>query len=135
MRVLLDTNVLIAAFLTRGVCAELLEYVVERHEPVCSAYVVREFQETLAEKFKIPRADAAAAARLLGSRFAMVEPMDLGGPVCRDADDDPVLGTALAGRCTCLITGDRDLLVLKTFRGVAILSPQQFWRFEAEHDE
>jgi putative PIN family toxin of toxin-antitoxin system len=132
MKLVLDTNVLIAAFLTRGVCAELLEYVVKRHEPVCSAYILQEFHEKLVEKFKVSRRDSDAAVRLLASRFAMVDPVELGQRVCRDPHDDPVLGTALAGRCACLITGDRDLLSLRSFRGIAILSPQQFWKFEAE---
>lgn len=79
--------------------------------------------------------DAAAASRLLATRFAMVEPVDLGKRVCRDADDDAVLGTAMAGKCACLITGDRDLLDLKTYRGMPILPPQQFWKFEAERPD
>ncbi|MGH9794970.1 MAG: putative toxin-antitoxin system toxin component, PIN family [Candidatus Acidiferrales bacterium] len=132
MRLLLDTNVLIAAFITRGVCAELLEHVVEKHEPVGSSYVLAEFHDKLVKKFAISRREATAAAHLLASRFAMVEPVELGERVCRDADDDPVLATAVAGHCACLITGDRDLLSLKEFRGVVILSPQQFWKFEAE---
>ena len=131
MRLVLDTNVLIAAFLTRGVCAELLEHVVRRHEPVISEFILQEFERTL-PKFNVTRLDAAAAARLLSTRFSKVRPANLGERVSRDPQDDPVLGTAVAGRCACLVTGDRDLLVLKAYRGIAILAPQQFWKFEAE---
>lgn len=42
---------------------------------------------------------------------------------CRDPDDDKMLETALLGRADCLITGDRDLLVMSPFRGISILSP------------
>lgn len=42
----------------------------------------------------------------------------------------PILGAAVGGKCDCLITGDKDLLARRKFRGVAILSPNDFWRFE-----
>lgn len=57
---------------------------------------------------------------------------DVVPPVCRNPDDDWVLASAQAGRCSCLITGDRDLLVLNEFDGIPILAPSAFWRFEAD---
>jgi putative PIN family toxin of toxin-antitoxin system len=131
MRLVLDTNVLIAAFLTRGICAELLEHVVRRHEAITSEFLLKEFERTL-PKFGVSRSEAAEARRLLAARFALVEPVDLGERVSRDATDDAVLATAVAGRCACLITGDRGLLDLKTYRTIVILPPNQFWKFEAE---
>jgi predicted nucleic acid-binding protein len=44
---------------------------------------------------------------------------------CRDPADAPVLGTAVSGRADLLVTGDADLLVLKRYRGIAIVSPRQ----------
>lgn len=52
--------------------------------------------------------------------------------VCRDADDDHVLATARTGECACIVTGDKDLLVLDAYDGVAIVSPRDFWAFEAQ---
>ena len=45
---------------------------------------------------------------------------------CRDPDDDKFLSLALAGNADGIVTGDDDLLALHPFRGVAILTPQQF---------
>ena len=50
--------------------------------------------------------------------------------VCRDPDDDQVLGTAIAGDAACLITGDKDLLTLGTFETVDILLPKDFAAYE-----
>jgi uncharacterized protein len=47
-------------------------------------------------------------------------------PVCRDPDDDVVLATAVAADAEAIITGDEDLLVLKTYTRVRILTPRQF---------
>jgi putative PIN family toxin of toxin-antitoxin system len=54
------------------------------------------------------------------------ESQPLPARVCRDEDDDVVLATALAGKADVIVTGDEDLLVLKKFRGIEILSPRQF---------
>jgi len=45
---------------------------------------------------------------------------------CRDPNDDKFLEVAVNGGAEALITGDRDLLDLNPFLGVAILSPRQF---------
>lgn len=130
MRLLLDTNVLISALVSRGVCQELLEHCALEHEVVGSSFILEELEDKLVGKFRVPP-DAAAEARALGSRMQLVEPPALDPPVCRDPDDDWVLAAARAGRCDCLITGDRDLLVLNEFDGMPILPPSAFWRFEA----
>jgi putative PIN family toxin of toxin-antitoxin system len=45
---------------------------------------------------------------------------------CRDPKDDKFLELAVSGNATCIVSGDDDLLVLNPFRGVAILTPQEF---------
>ncbi|HEX9670444.1 MAG TPA: putative toxin-antitoxin system toxin component, PIN family [Thermoanaerobaculia bacterium] len=47
-------------------------------------------------------------------------------PACRDPDDDWVLATAVAGEAEVIVTGDGDLLDLRSYRGIAILSPRAF---------
>jgi putative PIN family toxin of toxin-antitoxin system len=126
MRLVLDANVLIAAF------AELLEYCVREHEPVTSTAILEEVRRNLVAKIKVTTAQADQVIKLLRTRFETVEPVSLGARVCRDADDDVVLGTAIAGRCDAIVTGDRDLLDLTNYREVAIVSPRGFWSFESK---
>lgn len=130
MRVLLDTNVLVAAFIARGTCSELLEYCVSNHTLVSSKPLLRELAETLAGKFAYTGRETREVVALLQSRLEVVEPAPLNPPVCRDPDDDVVLGTALAGACDYIVTGDKDLLVLERFREILILVPAEFWRHE-----
>lgn len=132
MRVFLDTNVLIAAFISHGACAEILEYCVVRHDLVGSEYLLEELRRTLAGKFRMGERDSGAAEALLRGRMVLVKAPALPKPLSRDPKDDPILAAAMAGRCACLVTGDKDLLVLKQAGRMPILSPQQFWRFEAE---
>lgn len=131
MRVLLDTNVLIAAFVARGVCADLLEYCVIQHRLVTSRSILDEFEEKLVSKFGASRAEARQAQDLLAEQMELVKTGPLDEPVCRDPDDDVVLATAWAGQCGCLVTGDKDLPEIKIFHGIPILSPRGFWGWEA----
>ena len=62
----------------------------------------------------------------------MVEPARLNENVCRDRDDDNVLAAALEAKADCIVTGDKDLLILKNFRGIKIISPSDFWEFEVK---
>lgn len=131
MKLVLDANVLIAAFVARGVCAELLEYCVRVHEPVTSAAILEEVRRNLVAKVRVTPAQAEQTVKLLRTRLRTVEPLDLGTQVCRDADDDVVLGTAVAGRCEAIVTGDPDLLDLESYRDITIVSPRGFWGFES----
>jgi putative PIN family toxin of toxin-antitoxin system len=131
----LDTNVLLAAFLSRGACHDLLEHVQQHHQIVLSAFILEEFRSKLAGKFRVPEPVTEAAIALLTTAAELVEPLSLASPVCRDPDDDWILATALTGCCRCLITGDKDLLALREHGGFRILAPVEFWRFEAERPE
>lgn len=131
MRVVLDTNVLIAAFVTRGQCNELLEHTARAHTLYASEFILSEFREKLLGKFKVPCPAVEATLSLQRSRMIVLEPAALPEPVCRDPDDDQVLALALAAGAECLISGDKDLLTMENFRGTTILAPAGFWQFEA----
>jgi putative PIN family toxin of toxin-antitoxin system len=47
---------------------------------------------------------------------------------CRDPKDNKILELAISGNAACIVSGDSDLLVLNPFRGVTILTPQEFVR-------
>lgn len=131
MRLVLDTNVLLAAFISRGVCHELLEHCEREHTLVGSEFILGEFEEKLVSKFDAPPSKGREAAALLRSRMELVDPVPLEAPVCRDPDDDWVLASAVAGTCECIVTGDEDLLSLGEYLGVRILAPNTFWNYEA----
>ena len=131
MKILFDTNVLIAAFIVRGICSDLLEHGIRQHLLVTSEFILNEFREKLTSKFNFSAEEAEAASGLLLSRMVVVKPVDLDTAMCRDRDDDTVLATAIAGNCDCIVTGDKDLLALQRFGDTVILTPADFWKYEA----
>jgi putative PIN family toxin of toxin-antitoxin system len=130
MRIVLDTNVLIAAFIARGVCADLLEHCALHHTMVVSEPILAEFREHLTKKFKYTDQEAQDAVDLLRTQMEVVLPQPLDKPVCRDPDDDMVLATAASGNAECIVTGDKDLLIIRRYNNIEIVSPSQFADFE-----
>ena len=125
----LDSSVLIAAYVTRaGVCAELYEEVLQHHDLVLSDYILGEVRRNLSSRFLI--ADSIVQRVIDGmSRAAeIVEPATVPHAACRDPDDLPILGTAVAGKAQWLISVDHDLLDLHSFRGIEIIRPGEFWK-------
>ena len=110
MRLVLDTNVLIAAFISEGVCHELLEHCFLKHEVVLSNRILKELDETLQEKFKFSNQESDQTLELIRSRAILVEPKPLPKEVCRDSDDDWVLATGTAGGCQAIVSGDKTSL-------------------------
>lgn len=132
MKIVLDTNVLVAAFIARGKCHSLVERCLQVHSVITSDFILQEFQEKLTQKFKLSSEDARIAVELLKSRMQIVKPKALNKTVCRDPDDDMVLATALSGGAVCILTGDKDLLALKSFDGIDIISPSEFEAYEEQ---
>lgn len=130
MRVLLDTNVLVAAFVARGHCHELLEHSARAHELFVSEHILTELRGTLTGKIGMPEALAQAAEELLRTRAQIVAADPPPEPVSRDPDDDLVLVAAVAAKAECLIIGDDDLLVLGEHAGITIIRPRDFWDLE-----
>jgi putative PIN family toxin of toxin-antitoxin system len=131
VNVLLDTNVSISAILSsRGKCADVLRHCAAKHVLITSEPLLNELSEKLLSKFKGLEGVADRTIASFRREWQNVKPLPLPVPVCRDPDDDVVLGTAVAGQCDVIVTGDRDLLVLESYEGIRIVSPAEFWSSE-----
>ena len=135
MRLVLDTNVLISAFISRGLCSQVLEHCAKHHDLVTSPVIIEEMRQKLLTKFRMapPAVDRAVAA--LFSGMEVVYPATLAAGVSRDSDDDVVIATAVAGSCSAVVTGDDDLLVLIAHAGIRFLSPRIVWEMESRRQD
>ena len=127
MKVVLDSNVLLAAFRAHGFCHALVAICVDRHALILSEAIPAEVEEHLSGKFGASAAHARQVAAFLRAECHIVQPAAISTESCHDTDDLPIWGTALAGKADCLGTGDQALLSLETFQGVRILSPRDFY--------
>jgi putative PIN family toxin of toxin-antitoxin system len=129
VRVVLDTNVLISGLLWHGAPHDLIEQArASRIEVVSSAVLVREFLAVVRRrKFRSALArsgtDAERLRRELECLIEVIDPPPAVQPTSRDSDDDEVLAVAVAGRVDFIVSGDNDLLVLRSHAGIPIIDP------------
>ena len=127
MRVFLDTNVLVAAFATRGLCADVMRTVLAEHELVIGEVVLAELREVLSRRLKLPAPAVADIVALLRAQDVVPKPAQPSDLPVRDPDDRWILASAVAGHADVLVTGDQDLLAVADQAPLPILNPRGFW--------
>jgi putative PIN family toxin of toxin-antitoxin system len=126
MKIVLDANVIIAAFAARGLCESIMEVCLSEHEIALSDDLFDEILRNLRQKIKLPPDVVDNIGTLLREHSDISIPAPLAKDVCRDPDDIKILGLAVASNADYIVTGDKDLLVLKSFQGIPILNPRSF---------
>ena len=116
MKIILDTNVIIAAFASRGLCSAVFELCLDLFEVVLSEAILEEVSINLHLKIKLPLPQCDSIVSYLRANCVLSEIDDLDESVCRDKNDFHVLGLAQHASAVYIITGGRDLLDLASQR-------------------
>lgn len=127
MKVFLDTNVLVSALATRGLCADLYERLLTEHEVVIGEPVVLEVLDILQRKF---RATGELLVKVeVELRLLRVIPAQAVAPALpiRDVDDPWIIACALQADVDYFVTGDAELLTLGRVGNLTIISPRTCW--------
>ncbi len=131
MKVVLDTNVLISGLMyPQSVPGQIVTAWLEaRFDLVLSLPQLTEIRRVLAypKIRKVLRWNDEAIGKFLKQLFLraeLVELKELGDKKPRDLSDAPILASLIAAEADCLVTGDADLLVLRT--DYPILKPIEF---------
>jgi uncharacterized protein len=127
MRVILDANVVIAASASRGLCEAILELCLEHHHLVLCEGILDEIEEKLRIKIKVSPPIIAEYLKILRHNAEIFEPEKVQKAVCRDSDDLMILGLVAPGNADAIVTGDKDLLVIKEYKSARIMTPRSFW--------
>lgn len=128
MRLVLDTNVVVSAFVWGGTPYKLVQAAVEGEvELVTSPALLTELRrvlarEHLASRLAKQRSSVEQAIGLYGELAISVSPLTTPRVVTRDADDDHVIAAAMASGAALVVSGDADLLSLGSHEGIAIVS-------------
>lgn len=128
MRVFLDTNVLVSAFTTRGLCEDVLREILASHEVIVSAPLLNELERVLRIKFRMPKSLISEILLFLGQDTILSEVGELPDVAIRDRDDLTILSCALEGKADVFVTGDKELIELQRVSDLEILSPRAFWK-------
>ena len=127
MKIILDTNVIIAAFATRGLCSAVFELCMDRFDVVLSEAILEEVSVNLHLKIKLPLPQCDSVETYLRANCLLSKIDEPDESVCRDQSDLHVPGLAKRSMADYIITGDKDLLDLTQFEGAKIITPREFW--------
>ena len=127
MKVFLDTNVLVSAVATRGLCADVLREILVSHQLVVSAPLIAELEKILHDKLGVPQEVISDFIEVLTGDCIWSEITHLAKIKIKDKNDILILSTALNGGAEIFVTGDGELLELNDIESMRILSPRNFW--------
>lgn len=129
MRVVVDTNVFVSALLSKSTPRLVYEaFLNGRIHPVLTPQTVSELTEVLTRptlQVLTSHLEVKRMVKLLERDATLVYPRER-VRICRDMKDNIILEAAVAGRVDCIITGDRDLLIIHRYRDIPILKPSDF---------
>lgn len=127
MRILLDTNVLVAAFATRGFCLDILQLVLTEHRLLVSETILEELGRILADKLGMPATRLDEVVAFVHEHSELVVPVEPATWPEVDPEDRWIVAAALAGKADVLVTGDTDLLNAPPSSAVRIVTPRGLW--------
>lgn len=128
MIVVFDTNVLIAAIITEGICSKLLHRAAAGEFSLISCpFIMKELRRTLSKKFRLSHEETVSAIEPIKEAIERCIEHDFKiTDICRDADDDNIIACAVAAKADYLVTGDSDLLEIKSHKDIKIITPRDF---------
>lgn len=133
LRLVLDTNVVVAGLLWNGPPRRLIQLAIEGEavELYSSPVLLDELAYTLGyskftARIEVFGASIAALVAQYTALVSLVVPASVPRAVAGDADDDHVIAAAVAARAELIVTGDRKhLLPIGTHQGIAIVTARE----------
>ena len=123
-RAIIDTNILLSAIAFDGKPAQILFLVLdEKIEAITSSVLLAELEETLVKVLHLSKDNVELILDEIRNEFSIVQPKT-SIKISRDEDDNRVLEAAIEGNCDYIITGDKDLLDLGSYKLPRTKSPR-----------
>ena len=127
MRVVVDTNIIVSAYLGGTLEGIIVAWKSGEFTLVVSKDIAEEYLDVLRRpKFKIKRAEVDDFAALLLDLADFVIPLERFTVVEDDPTDNKFLEAAVAGKANLIASGDGHLLELESFRDIPIVTARKF---------
>ena len=126
MRVYLDTNVVVSAVATRGLCADVLQAIVAEHELIVGEAMLGELRRILNQKLGLPVEMIDETEAFLRRQATVIKTATTVSVKGVDPADAAMIAEAAAGAADLLVTGDHGL---QTAAGLPAktISPRELW--------
>jgi len=127
MRVVIDTNIMVSAYLGGMLKKLIVAWKSGKFTLVVSDAVADEYREVLKRpKFKIEHTELDDFFALLLDRAEFVIPIETIDVIAEDPSDNKFIEAAIAGKAKLIISGDSHLLELKSFHDISIITAREF---------
>lgn len=127
MRVVIDTNIIVSAYLGGMLETVIIRWKAGKFTLVVTDEIADEYHDVLQRpKFQIERAELDDFFALLLDKGEFVTPSEAVNAVASDLSDNKFLEAAIAGQVDFIVSGDNHLLSLGTFREIPIITPRNF---------
>jgi len=126
MKIVFDTNVILSALITQGLSSRVLDICIDRHQLFISPWIIDEVLSKLDVKMHVSKPEIDRVSAFIDNIFNIIMPEGDVPAICRDQDDNNILLLAQNIKADIIITGDKDLLSLKEYLKIKIISPRQF---------
>lgn len=126
-RIVIDTNIYLSALLFGGNPRTVVESaLLDGDIVIISEEIYTEMRKVISQKFPKFLPDYNAFEVVLRENTILVPLGTVSISACRDAKDNMILETAVVGKCEYIVTGDKDLLTLQSYKDISIYNPIQF---------
>ncbi len=128
MKIVIDTNIVVSGIVFGGKPERLLRLAIKNDVEMCiSSQILAEYDEIIARlSAKYPKRPKSITLKDLIDSASIVSPTQT-VTVCRDNDDNKFIECVLAGKCLYIVSGDADLLDLKAYAGIEIVTVAEFF--------
>lgn len=127
MKIVIDTNVLISGVFFGGFPRKILSAVIGQEITACAtAEIINEYEEIVQEMISKKQGyiNTAILSPLI-KVMEIIEPVNR-VEICRDPDDNKFLECAKDSHALYIVSGDKDLLVIKRYENVQIVTAKDF---------
>ena len=128
MRILIDTNILISGLYFHGLPKKLLREIdLEKFNICVNEEIISEYTDKIDNKFSKSKyiLDKDLREKIFSNFKNFNKVSDL--KICRDPDDDKFINCAIDAKAIYIVSGDNDLLTIKNFAGIEIVTAREFY--------
>ena len=127
LRIVIDSNVWISGLIFGGNPGKIIQlFIADSLIVVTSEEILSELRRNITQKFPLytPQLELVEASLRKDTEMVKIGLKEIA--ISRDADDDKIIETAVIGNCSYIISGDNDLLSIKNYEAIRIISPAEF---------
>ena len=127
MRVILDANVLVSGIFFKDPPFRIFQMWKRGHlDIVISRAILNEYRVIQRVSLQFPSIDISDLFEMITLKSYLMLSLSLKSQLCKDPNDDKFFSTAIAGKTSVMISGDRHLREKSGFSGIAVLKPKDF---------